>query len=229
MVHSSKYLILKDLELFRSLSDLQIEQIAHQATYKKFSKGEFIYQTGDEVKYVYILNKGSVKSGINTGEDRILLKEIVYKSELLGENVMTIDKVRRAFAQTVTDSEVFQIPIAYFKHLLGKNPQLCQELTYILINKMSNLEKRMSNFVFKKAQSRIIEFLKDLANTKGIKIGLEEILVNHGLSHKEIANITDTSRQTVARVLGDLKRQNVIHFSARKPHKILIRNILNLS
>ena len=93
---------------------------------------------------------------------------------------------------------------------------------------MSELEDRMSNFVFKKAQSRIVDFIKHLAQTKGMKIGLDEILINHGLSHKEIANITDTSRQTVARVLGDLKRQNIIHFSARKPHKILVRDVMNL-
>jgi len=149
--------------------------------------------------------------------------------ELLGENIMTVDKVRRAFAQTITDSEVFALPASFFKDLLQKNPQLCQELTYLLITKMSNLENRMSNFVFKKAQRRITDFLKDLAMRKGMKIGMDEILVNHGLSHKEIANITDTSRQTVARVLGDLKRQNIIHFSARKPHKILVRNIMSLS
>jgi len=229
MVYSSKFLILRDLELFRSLNDQQLEQIANQTTYHKFKKGEYIYRTGDEVNYVFILNKGSVKSGIETGGDKVLIKEIVYKSELLGENVMTANTIRRAFAQTINETEAFGIPVSFFKDLLGKNPQLCQELTYILINKMANLETRMSNFVFKKAQSRIVDFLRNLANTKGIKIGLQEILINHGLSHKEIANITDTSRQTVARVLGDLKRQDIIHFSARKPHKILIRNVLNLS
>ena len=113
--------------------------------------------------------------------------------------------------------------------MLERNPNLCQNLTQILIKKMSSLETRMSNFVFKKAQSRIVDFLKELAVTNGLKIGMDEILVNHGLSHKEIANITDTSRQTVARVLGDLKRQNIIHFSPRKPHKILIRNMVNLA
>ena len=123
---------------------------------------------------------------------------------------MTDSKVRRAFAQTVTDCELFALPAPFFKDLLQKNPKLCQELTYILISKISSLETRMSNFVFKKAQKRITEFLKNLAEKKGMKIGIDEILVNHGLSHKEIANITDTSRQTVARVLGDLKRQNII-------------------
>ena len=229
MVHSSKYMILRDLDLFKSLSDQQLEQIAYQAEYKRFKKGQFIFQPGDAVTDIYILNKGSLKSGVKTVENKTLIKEIVYQKELLGENVMTDAKVRRAFAQTVTDCELFALPAAFFKDLLQKNPQLCQELTYILISKISNLEKRMSNFVFKKAQNRITEFIRDLAERKGMKIGMDEILVNHGLSHKEIANITDTSRQTVARVLGDLKRQNIIHFSARKPHKILVRNIMSLS
>ncbi len=229
MVHSSKYMILRDIDLFRSLSDQQLEQIAHQATYQRFKKGVYIFEPGDPVTDIYIVNKGSVKCGVQTIENKTLIREIVYKMELLGENVLANPKVRRSFAQTVTDCEMFALPAAFFKDLLQKNPQLCQELTYVLISKISNLEKRMSNFVFKKAQNRITEFLRELAEKKGMKIGIDEILVNHGLSHKEIANITDTSRQTVARVLGDLKRQNVIHFSARKPHKILVRNIMSLS
>jgi len=229
MVHSSKFLILRDLKLFRNLSDQQLEQIANQANHCRYQKGDFIYNTGDPITCIYIMHSGSVKCGKQTANDKSLIKEIVYKQELLGENVITNYKERREYAQALENTEVFQLPVEFFKALLNQNPELCQELTIILINKMSNLENRLSNFVFKKAQTRIMEFLKDLAHTRGIKIGLEEILVNHGLSHKEIANITDTSRQTVARVLGDLKRQNIIHFSARKPHKILIRNILSLS
>ena len=229
MIHSSKFLILRDLPFFRSLLDMQLEQVVTQAEFVKYKKGEMVYQEGDDISSVYIVHKGDIKSGRKSANDKILLKEIVYKKELLGENILTAKQARTEFAQALTDLELFELPVVFFKDLLSKNPQLCQELTLILINKMSNLETRMSNFVFKKAQTRILNFLKQLADVKGIKIGLDEILVNHGLSHKEIANITDTSRQTVARVLGDLKRQNVIHFSARKPHKILIRNIMNLS
>ena len=229
MVHSSKFLILRELDLFRSLSDLQVEQIANQASFVKYNKGDYIYNDNDAITDIYILHSGSVKCGRQTGTDKILLKEIVYKRELLGENVLSNSKLRSEFAKTLSEVELFKLPVTFFRDMLEKNPQLCQELTLILINKMANLEKRLSNFVFKKAQSRIVDFLKELASTKGIKIGIEEILINHGLSHREIANITDTSRQTVARVLGDLKRQNIIHFSPRKPHKILIRNVLNLS
>ena len=188
-----------------------------------------MYKEGDKVDDIYIVCKGDIKCGRQITESKVLLKEIVYKKELLGENFLTGHQVRKEFAQALTDLELFSLPTTFFKDLLEKNPKLCQEMTLLFITKMSNLETRMSNFVIKKAQSRILAFLKQLADTKGIKIGLDEVLINHGLSHKEIANITDTSRQTVARVLGDLKRQNVIHFSARKPHKILIRNIISLS
>lgn len=228
MLQSSKFIMLRDLAVFTSLSDIQIEQMSNQVLFEKYDKGSFLFNVGDSVSHVFIVLKGSVKVGLNTSNDKILIKEIAYKNELVGENIMPGHSSRRLFAHAVNAVEAFKIPTAYFKSLLERNPSLCQYITQILIQKMSFLETRMNNFVFKKAHHRIVDFLKELATQKGMKIGLDEILINHGLSHKEIANITDTSRQTVARVLGDLKRQNVIHFSARKPHKILIRNIMSL-
>ena len=229
MHHSSKFLMLRDLDIFKSLTDLQIEQLSNQSNYQTYTRSSYLFNVGDPLSYVYVLTKGTVKVGLNTSNDKTMIKEIAYANDLLGENIMTGISNRRLFAQVVKDAEAFKIPASYFKALLEQNKSFCEEITLLLISKMNELEDRMSNFVFKKAQSRIVDFIKHLANTKGLKIGLDEILVNHGLSHKEIANITDTSRQTVARVLGDLKRQNIIHFSARKPHKILVRDVMNLS
>ncbi|NNE25278.1 MAG: Crp/Fnr family transcriptional regulator [Saprospiraceae bacterium] len=229
MIKSSKYLVLKELELFDCLDDRQLEQLSNQVQSKKISKGQFLFDHGDHISDVFIVINGSFKIGRYTSNDKTLIKEIAYKHELIGENFMAEQSYTKDFAQALEDTEVYSIPISFFKNLLERNATLCQGVTEILIRKMAQLESRMSNFVFKKAQSRIVDFLKDLAKHKGIRIGLDEVLVNHGLSHKEIAYITDTSRQTVARVLGDLKRQNIIHFSTRKPHKILIRSTLNLS
>lgn len=229
MLQSSKFLMLRDLAVFKSLSDIQLEQLSNQVLFEKYSKGSYLFNVGDSVSHIYIVLKGAVKVGLNTTNDKIMIKEIAYENEFVGENILPGHSTRRLFAHAVNPVEAFKIPASFFKSLLERNPDMCQYLTQILIQKMSSLETRMNNFVFKKAQQRIVDFLKDLASKKGMKIGLDEILINHGLSHKEIANITDTSRQTVARVLGDLKRQNIIHFSARKPHKILIRNIMSLS
>jgi len=104
----------------------------------------------------------------------------------------------------------------------------CGKILIKIITRLQMLEERMHSFVFKKAKVRIANFIKKTGDLKGIRIGVDECLINHGMSHKEIAYLTDTSRQTVARVLGDLKKANIIHFSARKPNKILIRDMAAL-
>lgn len=107
---------------------------------------------------------------------------------------------------------------------MQNNPVFANLITETIIERLQNLQVRMEAFANKSAKQRIVEFIKNSARIRGIKIGINECLINHGMSHKEIAFLTDTSRQTVARILGELKKTDIIHFGARKPGKILIRD-----
>lgn len=222
---NAKFSFISQLDIFKVLDERYINQLSNQSSLVNFSKGSKIFESGDRINYIYIVKNGSVKVGLTVDVDKVLIKEILFENEIIGENIFNGQMERRQFAEVISDAEVLQIPVKYFKSLLENSSLLCHELSKVFISRLSNLESRMSNFVFKKAQNRIYLFLKEMANTKGIKIGLEEILIHHGLSHREIAHITDTSRQTVARVLSELKKGNIIHFSPRKPHKILIRDM----
>ena len=116
-----------------------------------------------------------------------------------------------------------------FQKLIMHNQHFAGDVVNLVVSRLNALEKRMENFIFKKAKARIVGFIVNTGNTRGIKIGIDELLINHGMSHKEIAFLTDTSRQTVARVLGELKKDSLIHFSSRKPSKILIRDLATLN
>lgn len=228
MQQTAKSIHIRESGIFSTLTEAQMDQLNNQSSIQRYDRGSYLFKIGDPINFVYLVSSGTLKVGLLTSNDKTMIKEIAYTGDLVGENILTGHSTRRLFAQVIKDAEVYKIPASFFKALLEHNSEFCEQITNLLIAKMAGLEERMSNFVFKKAQSRIVEFIKYLAENKGMKIGLDEILINHGLSHKEIANITDTSRQTVARVLGDLKRQNLIHFSARKPNKILVRDILSL-
>ncbi|MBL0098967.1 MAG: winged helix-turn-helix domain-containing protein [Saprospiraceae bacterium] len=80
-------------------------------------------------------------------------------------------------------------------------------------------------FPFEKQKERIVNFIYRSGLRKGIKIGLNERLIDQGMSHKEIAYLTDTSRQTVARIMNELKKENYIHYGSNKSSKILIRDM----
>jgi len=86
------------------------------------------------------------------------------------------------------------------------------------------LEERLESMIFKDSRTRIIDFLIKLAEKSGDRVGYE-VVVRKFMTHREIANITATSRQTVTTVLNVLKSNKVITFDR---HRLLIRDIEKL-
>jgi CRP-like cAMP-binding protein len=217
---------LDQIQLFECLSQLQKEKLLRSGIISSYKKDERVYNNQAEIQSVFIVMDGSIKLGMNAVNGRVLIKNLVYKGELFGENIFTSRAHRTEYAEVLRDAQVLRIPKKTFKELAASNCIFAQNITKIIIERLQNLEERLQSFVFKNAKTRIVDFIKKTASLKGIKIGIDEILINHGMSHKEIAFLTDTSRQTVARVLGELKKDNLIHFSPRKPSKILLRPLL---
>lgn len=220
--------MLKEHSILKSISQQHLELLAKHTSLQSIKKNNLIYDHGESCNYVYLLEKGTVKLGLHSSSGKTLIKEIVYEDSIFGENVFLDNDKRQEFAKSMTDLTLLRIPVGMFKKVVEENGNFANDVMSIIIKRLQHLEDRMHSFVFKKAKSRIANFIKRTAMLRGIKIGIDECLINHGMSHKEIAFVTDTSRQTVARVLGELKKMDVIHFSARKPNKILIRNMTAL-
>lgn len=229
MNYSAKILMLQDFDILKSLTETQLTFLANVSAYKTLPKGEFIYDEGETKKYVYFLDKGMLKLASNTSEERVMIKNIIYDNNIFSENIFAGGDTHTEHAEVMSDAKFFMIPIEYFKKLVTENPDFARDILNVIVTRIQTLELRIQRFMFKNAKSRIIDFIKGAGERRGIKIGIDECLINHGMSHKEIAYYTDTSRQTVARVLSELKSENLIHFSPRKPSKILIRNMMSLA
>ena len=219
--------ILKSIPLLEALSQEQFGFLVSKSNFKAIKKKRRLYNEGDAVEHVYFVHKGSIRMGTDVGRAKSLVKHIAYENDIFGENLFISPK-RREYAEAIKDSTVIAIEKSAIVHLIGQNSQFANKITEVIIERINNLEQRMKNFIFMKAHKRIAHFLKQTALARGIKIGLDEILINHGMSHKDISYLTDTSRQTVTRVLSELKHSNLIHFSSRKPNKILIRDMNSL-
>lgn len=229
MNYSTIFLMLKQHNLLKSLTEQQLDMLSKHTMLQTIKKNNQIYDHGDQSNYVYLVEKGSIKLGIHASCGKILIKDIVYENSVFGENIFLEDNKRQEFAESMTDTTVLKIPVGIFRKLAKENGTFANDIMAIIITRLQLLEERMHSFVFKKAKIRIANFVKRTGELRGIRIGIDECLINHGMSHKEIAYLTDTSRQTVARVLGELKKSNIIHFSTRKPNKILIRDMAALS
>lgn len=226
---SAKYLMIEQLNLLKDLTENQKNDIAQFGSFLKLKKDQKVYEADQPIRSVYILLKGSIKVGLEMEPGKSIIKQLIREGEIFGENILTKKENRPDYAQALIESQVLVIPKGKFETILFENSKFCTSIVSHIMSQLSDLEKRVADFVYVKAQKRIEGFLKKMAINRGIKIGIDELLIKHNLSHSDIAFITDTSRQTVSRVLGELKRSNIIHFSARKPNKILVRNMAQLA
>jgi CRP/FNR family cyclic AMP-dependent transcriptional regulator len=192
---------------------------------KVFKKGDYIYLQDDESDKIYFLMEGRVKIGHHDKSGKEITKAILGKGEVFGELALLNEDKRRDFAITMEDTIACVITREEMKGLMREHNGLSMFLMKIMGSRVLEMEKRLESLVFKDSRTRIIEFLKDLAQKKGQRVGYE-VVVRKFITHQEIANLTATSRQTVTTVLNELRSKDLLTFNRRR---LLIRDMAKLS
>ena len=187
---------------------------AHKPTYT-YGKGDFIYFPDQDASEIYLLTSGRVKVGTYSEEGKEIIKSVLQPGELFGEMVMIGEKVRKDFAVAM-DEEVgiCSMSLNKMQQLLFENVDFSIRLNRAIGRKLVKMERRVESLVFKDARTRIVEFLRELAGQRGQQDG-DNVEVDHFYTHRDIASLTATSRQTVTSVLNDLRAEGLIDFDRR--------------
>ncbi len=215
----------QDVDLFDMLCPHKIKTLEERHSFNYFKKNDFVYFTNEKAKHIYMIADGRVKIGHYNDDGKEIVKAILGPGEVFGELALTGEEVRADFAQAMDDNTtVCPVSVEEMQALMVENKELSFKIYKLIGMRIRKLERKVESLVFKDARTRIIEFLKDAAAWKGKKVGFETMIPTK-LTHKDIANLTGTSRQTVTTILNELKESNLIYFDRRK---ILIRDLEKL-
>ncbi len=185
-----------------------------------YKKGRLIYQPQEEAATIYLINEGCIKIE-QRSKDKHVTKAILTKGAIFGELAMLGESHRRNYAYVMGDASVYVYTKEMMQLLLQSSPVLQELLLQKMRAKLLNIEDRFTSILFKKSSTRVIEFLLKIAKEKGKRIGFD-ILVKDFLIHREIANYTATSRQTVNTVLNYLRSKHIISY---RRNRLMIRDI----
>lgn len=198
--------------------------MAETHTFTDFKKDEFIYFPDEKATHIYMIANGRVRIGHYLDDGKEVITAILGTGEIFGELALAGEDQRKDFAQAMDNVTICPLSIDDLKDLMKEDRELSFKLLKLVGLRLMKLERKLELLVFKDARTRIIEFLKDSASWKGKKVGFETMIPTK-LTHKDIAALTGTSRQTVTTILNELKDQNLINFDRRK---ILIRDLEQL-
>ena len=222
MSQDGNFWYFEDVDLYNVFCPHKVKSMVAIHEFKRFKKGDFIYMSDEPNKYVYLISDGRIKLGSHTADGEEVVKAILGRGEIFGELAIAGEKKTKEFAKALDHTTtICPLTIDDLKMMMKDNEELNFAIIKIIGLKFRKVERKVESMVFKDSKTRVIEFLLEMGEEKGKKVGFETMIKNH-YTHKDISRLTGTSRQTVTTVFNELRDQNFINFDRRR---ILIRDM----
>ncbi len=214
----------ESVNLYQILCPHKVKTLADKHTFSQYKKNQYIFFPEDAATHIYMIVSGHVRIGHYQEDGKEVITAILSTGEIFGELAMAGEEKRKGYAQAMEATVICPLSITQLADLMKENKELSFKILKLIGLRLMKLERKLELLVFKDARTRVIEFLKDAASWKGKKVGFETMIATR-LTHKDIASLTGTSRQTVTTILNELKEKNLINFDRKK---ILIRDLAAL-
>lgn len=201
--------LLKRIPIFQELSPQEEAEIQGLMVTKRFKRGRIIFYEGDPGEAVYFVKAGKVKVYKSDEEGREYILKILGQGEVFAETVLLEGGPYPATAETVEDSTLGIINNRDLERLLMENCQIAIKMLTIVSQRLRDAQEQVRNLAFKDTYDRTSCMLHRMSLDHGIKTprGIE---VNLSLTRQEMASLVGTSRETVTRILSDMKREGII-------------------
>lgn len=183
---------------------------------------EYLFREGDHAKYFYFVRSGQIFITKFAESGRVLSLRLATHGSIIGELPLYEENpvyIFNAIAQS--PSEVYAIEFTTLHSWLEKKPSLAINLLKIIGVHMRKQHSKFRDLVLYGKKGAIYSTLIRFANSYGQEVD-GGILITVPLTNQELANYSATARESLNRMLSDLRRQNVIDII---DGRILIRDI----
>jgi CRP/FNR family transcriptional regulator, cyclic AMP receptor protein len=188
---------------------------------KFYPRGSVLFAEGQQPCGVYVLCEGRAKVSIASAEGKTLVLRIAQSGDLLGINATLTGQPYGATAETLERSRIDFISRADLLKLLDRDKKACLGVAHALSRKLSGVvDQTRMLFLSNSAAEKLARLLVRWCDENG-KRTAHGIRINLGLTHEEMAQMICASRETVTRLLADLKRKQIVSLVG---NAILVRN-----
>ena len=214
--------LIKDIFIFKNLSEKDIAEIADLGKIVNFQKGQAIFKQEEKNKNVYIIVKGKAKIILTKDNMQDIIIEIIKEKNILGSINFFSNEPTYLNVIAITEMTLFLICENNFNTILEKYPAISINLLKEWARRINLANSRVQNnnlCSLKKIVKVILEFAENQEKSESGEILLP------GLKHHEWASYTDLSRETFTRCLSKLKKENIITTRSDYSKQLIIKDI----
>jgi CRP/FNR family transcriptional regulator len=207
--------IVKSVPLFDSFSDQQMYSLLERANVYSFGKDEVIMMAGEEARQMYIVLKGQIRVVDITvdGQERVMAFR--HRGDCFGDMGLLDNKTDSATVIANEPCKVLFISKNVFNDFFMDEKKTLLQVINVLCGRLRESWLFHSIIGINNAESKIRATLAHYSKTLGIQNG-NGIIINATLSHQSIADRVHITRETVTRVLRNLREHHEIEMEGRR-------------
>lgn len=194
---------ISEVDIFCDLSPAEMDEIAAALPLKTFAAGEVVYSPHTPVEVLFILKRGRVRIFRVSPEGRALTTAIVVPGTIFGEMPIVGQRMYQNYAEAIDETVVCVMGKQDVQRYLLADARVAARLTETLGRRLAEMERRLTETVFKSVPQRIASTLVTLAAAdQPTPLRRRGPVVT--VTHEQLAALVGTSRETTTKVLGEL-------------------------
>jgi len=206
---------LRKIPLLAGLSDEEILRFKQDIRIRQYRKRDIVLQKGGHGDGLMFLLSGQLQVIDVTEDGRAIGLRMLAPGDFFGEIALINNSTRSASVVAMSDVLVAFLPAANAMHLFSHSPSVAKHMLQHLAQKIQRDSEFRSLLSINNTAKRIYTFLVLMQKNKPSEPGAPAVLENLP-THQDIANMINTSRETVTRALTALAQQGIVQKDAQR-------------
>lgn len=182
---------------------------------RSYQPGDAIYREGEYGDALYVLTSGVMKlfrpySGAKEATLRLL-----RPWDIFGHLAFAGETTQRAYAEAVTECRVTKIPKVFMERAIRQEPRVALKVMTLLELRLVQYEELVKCLLPRETEVRLANLLPLLARKFGTQEdGSGPVTIDLRLTHQDLAAMVASTRESVTKVLNDMRNRGVIDIEA---------------
>jgi len=187
------------------LDDVRRTQFLATAKRLVLARNDAVYRDGDISDRVYVVDHGRIKIVRTHVSGSETIVGIRTAGDIFGElSAIEADRIRTTSAIAIEAAQVRSIAAATLREMLAADAGFAHAYAAGTARRLTEAERELTELAGKSVPGRLVDALGRLASMYGEEVGDGTLRIGINLTHRDLADLIGTSRETLTKELGVL-------------------------
>lgn len=207
---------IQNSRMLQHLDDRTVEAVARDSAMAVFKIGELLHEAGRPMESVTFISQGRVKVYRLSRDGKQQTIALLGPGDAFGEIGLVDHRAQDLFVEALDEVVVCRTGRDAFLRLCSRDPALAIRLAEAMGEKLQEARERIADFAFRDVRGRVAHLVLTLLERERRLAGSDDIdRVVPGLTHRELADLIGTRRESVTLALNALERDGYLRVEDR--------------